>query len=209
MSDENLCPVSPDCAKCQILNLWHKSVYRVVRSVPRGRVVSYGDVAKALGAPSYSRHVGKALGALPPCWSLAGGAGEGEDQPEEDGIAEAEGGAPGGSGGDAHSVPWWRVVNSQGCVAVRKLKLKMARRPSSANGGARGSFSVDSEMGGGDGSDGEEGGGNSHSIAVLPGECEAEVLQKRLLEDEGLQFSRSGTIKDFVSVRFSLPSSES
>ena len=38
----------------------------MVRQVPEGQVVSYGDVAAALGAPRYARHVGWALAALTP-----------------------------------------------------------------------------------------------------------------------------------------------
>jgi methylated-DNA-protein-cysteine methyltransferase-like protein len=40
-------------------------VYAVVRRVPRGRVVTYGDVALMLGAPSAPRAVGYALRHLP------------------------------------------------------------------------------------------------------------------------------------------------
>jgi methylated-DNA-protein-cysteine methyltransferase-like protein len=40
-------------------------VARVVRTIPHGRVATYGDVAGALGARSVARHVGFALAALP------------------------------------------------------------------------------------------------------------------------------------------------
>ena len=39
-------------------------VYRLVRRVPRGRVVTYGQVAAILGRPRAARAVGTALGAL-------------------------------------------------------------------------------------------------------------------------------------------------
>lgn len=39
-------------------------VYRLVRRVPRGRVVTYGQVAAILGRPRGARAVGTALGAL-------------------------------------------------------------------------------------------------------------------------------------------------
>lgn len=42
----------------------YEQVYAVVRSIPRGRVTSYGAIARALGAPSRSREVGWALAAL-------------------------------------------------------------------------------------------------------------------------------------------------
>jgi methylated-DNA-protein-cysteine methyltransferase-like protein len=43
---------------------FNERVYALVRQVPRGRVVSYGDVAAAMGAPRAARQVGRALSAL-------------------------------------------------------------------------------------------------------------------------------------------------
>jgi methylated-DNA-protein-cysteine methyltransferase-like protein len=43
---------------------FHERVYAVVRSVPAGRVTTYGDVAAVLGTPRVARHVGWALAAL-------------------------------------------------------------------------------------------------------------------------------------------------
>ncbi len=37
------------------------SVYEVLRTVPRGRVVTYGQIARAIGAPRMARQVGYAL----------------------------------------------------------------------------------------------------------------------------------------------------
>ena len=37
------------------------SVYEVLRTVPRGRVVPYGQIARAIGAPRMARQVGYAL----------------------------------------------------------------------------------------------------------------------------------------------------
>jgi len=45
---------------------FHARVYAVVRQVPAGRVITYGDVATILGSPRVARHVGWALAALPP-----------------------------------------------------------------------------------------------------------------------------------------------
>jgi methylated-DNA-protein-cysteine methyltransferase-like protein len=39
-------------------------IYDVVRSIPRGRVSTYGDVAKAAGLAGHARQVGYALAAL-------------------------------------------------------------------------------------------------------------------------------------------------
>jgi methylated-DNA-protein-cysteine methyltransferase-like protein len=43
---------------------WER-VYRVVRAIPRGRVATYGDVARAAGFPRAPRVAGWALHALP------------------------------------------------------------------------------------------------------------------------------------------------
>jgi methylated-DNA-protein-cysteine methyltransferase-like protein len=40
-------------------------VWQVVASIPPGRVMGYGEVAKAAGFPRYSRMVGAALGRSP------------------------------------------------------------------------------------------------------------------------------------------------
>jgi len=43
---------------------FYRLVYRVVRRVPRGTIVTYGQVAAILGQPRGARAVGMALGAL-------------------------------------------------------------------------------------------------------------------------------------------------
>jgi methylated-DNA-protein-cysteine methyltransferase related protein len=40
---------------------FYEQVYQVVRAIPKGRVTSYGAIAKALGAGSSSRLVGYAM----------------------------------------------------------------------------------------------------------------------------------------------------
>ena len=40
-------------------------VWEVVASIPRGRVMGYGEVARAAGFPRYSRMVGAAMGRSP------------------------------------------------------------------------------------------------------------------------------------------------
>jgi methylated-DNA-protein-cysteine methyltransferase related protein len=45
---------------------FHRLVYRAVRQVPRGKVVTYGQVAAILGQPRAARAVGHALRMLPP-----------------------------------------------------------------------------------------------------------------------------------------------
>lgn len=39
--------------------------YSIIRKVPRGRVATYGQIAKLAGLPKHSRHVGVALRNLP------------------------------------------------------------------------------------------------------------------------------------------------
>ncbi len=43
----------------------YRRIYAVVRRIPRGRVVTYGQVAALAGLPGHARQVGYALHALP------------------------------------------------------------------------------------------------------------------------------------------------
>ncbi len=43
----------------------HKTVYALVKKIPKGRVATYGQLAKLLGMPRHARHVGFALAAMP------------------------------------------------------------------------------------------------------------------------------------------------
>ncbi len=40
-------------------------IYAVLAQIPKGKVTTYGDVAKIAGFPRHARHVGKLLGRLP------------------------------------------------------------------------------------------------------------------------------------------------
>ncbi len=44
---------------------FHRRVYEVARAIPRGRTLTYGEVAARLGDPGAARGVGQALGANP------------------------------------------------------------------------------------------------------------------------------------------------
>ena len=44
---------------------FYEAVYRVVRKIPRGRVMTYGQIATILGAPRAARAVGYAMRAAP------------------------------------------------------------------------------------------------------------------------------------------------
>ena len=47
-------------------NNFYRAVYRLVRAIPRGRVMTYGQVATILGAPRAARAVGYAMKACKP-----------------------------------------------------------------------------------------------------------------------------------------------
>lgn len=40
-------------------------IFAVIHQIPRGKVTTYGEIAKRAGYLGYARHVGKALGNLP------------------------------------------------------------------------------------------------------------------------------------------------
>jgi methylated-DNA-protein-cysteine methyltransferase related protein len=88
------------------------SIYALVRSIPFGRVSTYGDVAVLAGIPGHARLVGYALHALPSHTTL----------------------------------PWHRVVNAHGAISLGR---------------------------------------------TTPG---GDLLQRRLLEREGIEFDGNGRI---------------
>ena len=69
---------------------FYDQVYAVVRRVPRGKVTSYGRIARMLGRPRAARAVGYALNAL-------------KDRKDEPTFVK---------------VPWQRVINSQGRISI-------------------------------------------------------------------------------------------
>ena len=72
---------------------FYEQVYAVVRRVPRGRVTSYGRVARMLGRPNAARAVGYALGAL-------------DDRQR---------------GPRTSQVPWYRVINHVGRISTPNM----------------------------------------------------------------------------------------
>jgi methylated-DNA-protein-cysteine methyltransferase-like protein len=67
------------------------AVINLIKQVPRGRVVSYGQVAAAAGRPRAAREVG---------W-----------------VLRSTGGGP--SGGPDSGLPWWRVINREGRISIK------------------------------------------------------------------------------------------
>jgi len=62
------------------VNPFYRRVYRMVRHIPKGRVATYGVVARLAGRPGAARTVGWALSALPadsdvPWWRVLNAAG--------------------------------------------------------------------------------------------------------------------------------------
>jgi len=69
-------------------NLFSTNVLRIVNDIPKGMVMSYGQIALVCGNPRAARQVG---------WVLSG---LGRNRIIEDGI------------------PWWRVVNKDGVITI-------------------------------------------------------------------------------------------
>jgi len=62
------------------VNPFYHSIYKVVRHIPKGRIATYGLVARLAGRPGAARTVGWALSALPddsdvPWWRVLNAAG--------------------------------------------------------------------------------------------------------------------------------------
>src|ERR1700694_3184758 len=60
---------------------FHRGVYDIARSIPPGKTMTYGDIAKRLGGVELSRDVGQALGRNPcpivvPCHRVLGAGGQ-------------------------------------------------------------------------------------------------------------------------------------
>ncbi|KAJ6138728.1 Winged helix-turn-helix transcription repressor DNA-binding [Penicillium samsonianum] len=72
---------------------WANAVYEAIKEVPRGKVTSYGHIARLLGEPQRPRQVGICLKVLA--------------SPES------------GSHFNSNTVPWQRVINSKGMISHR------------------------------------------------------------------------------------------
>ncbi len=40
---------------------FNEEVYQIVREIPAGKVITYGEIARLLGTPQYARRVGRAM----------------------------------------------------------------------------------------------------------------------------------------------------
>ena len=71
----------------EVFNPLHVRIWRTVQLIPVGKVACYGQIADLAGLPGRARMVGKALGYVPK------------------------------EGWQGKSVPWYRVINSQGKIS--------------------------------------------------------------------------------------------
>jgi len=47
------------------MNAFYEQIYEVVRQIPHGKVMSYGQIARVLGRPRNAREVGRAMRICP------------------------------------------------------------------------------------------------------------------------------------------------
>lgn len=76
--------------RCSTSPATFRAIWRLVARVPRGRVVTYGQVARMVGLPGGARTVGWAMQAVPDDHRIKG-----------------------------RRVPWHRVINVQGRISSR------------------------------------------------------------------------------------------
>ena len=55
----------PRPGQVRTVNPFYKEIYAIVDSIPYGKVISYGDIAKLLGRPRAAREVGWAMSCCP------------------------------------------------------------------------------------------------------------------------------------------------
>ena len=76
----------------RVSNIFKEMVFSKTQEIPSGFVLSYKDVACAIGFPKRARHVGTALSMLSP------------DRAKPN---------------TKNNVPWWRVIRSDGSIAMQ------------------------------------------------------------------------------------------
>ena len=91
---------------------FHRAVYRLVREIPRGQVVTYGQIAAILGWPRAARAVGQAMRHCPPGlpWHR---------------VVNAQGGIS--LRGNVESMLTQRVLLEQEGVPVRRGRIRLER----------------------------------------------------------------------------------
>ncbi|KAH3681311.1 hypothetical protein WICPIJ_007713 [Wickerhamomyces pijperi] len=96
-------------SKSEESKIFQHSVYETVKLIPSGHISTYGHIALLLGKPGNSRQVGQILKLLhfKPTATV-----------EQDSS----------SAYDYGSVPWWRVINSQGKISERGIPEMQRQR---------------------------------------------------------------------------------
>ncbi len=84
------------------MNNFYIKVYKVVQQIPKGKVTSYGRIAEMIGHPNAARAVGYALSAL--------------RNPDSNSPYTSQ------------TVPWFRVVNSQGRISINHRETTANRQ---------------------------------------------------------------------------------
>ncbi len=90
-------------------------IYAAVRRIPRGRVATYGQIARLAGMPGHARQVGYALHALP----------EGSSVPWHR-VVNAEGSVSPGSAGD-WTIEQLRRLEDEGVEFDAQGRLSLSR----------------------------------------------------------------------------------
>ena len=81
---------------------FYTQVYLVAQRIPKGKITSYGRIAAMLGRPNAARAVGYALSALK--------------------------NAESGDRFTSKTVPWQRIVNSQGRISIRHREVTASKQ---------------------------------------------------------------------------------
>ena len=99
----------------------YDEIYKIVRSIPKGRVLTYGSISAMIGGRMSAQGVGWALKALGNKKKSAKAARPSKTSsknaaPSKSKVATSKGTSP-----DMDSVPWQRVVNAQGGTSTHKV----------------------------------------------------------------------------------------
>ena len=118
-----------------IVNPFYHRIYRIVRHIPRGRVATYGLVARLAGRPGAARTVGWALSALPedsdvPWWRVINAAGRISLAPNDHSavfqrallLREGVRFAPGSAGAEAYDSAMAAQTRAASSRRSRRLK---------------------------------------------------------------------------------------
>ena len=125
------------------MNPFYRRIYRMVRHIPKGRVATYGVIARLAGRPGAARTVGWALSALPddadvPWWRVLNAAGRISLSPADHAavvqrallLREGVRFSPGGGGSVNLSLYGWpaEAYDSAAAAQTRAASSRRSRR---------------------------------------------------------------------------------